>query len=124
MNDYPADWKDIAKGIKDRAGWCCVRCQHPHDVEARRVLTVHHLDGDKANCEWWNLVALCQVCHLVIQAKVNMGQMVLFPALHSEWFKPYLAGRMQALAGNTTIEDRVRGQAQDILWAHLAKVTK
>ncbi|GAH88897.1 unnamed protein product, partial [marine sediment metagenome] len=28
------------------------------------MLTVHHLDGNKANCEDWNLAALCQRCHL------------------------------------------------------------
>lgn len=115
MNDYPADWEDIAKAIKDRAGWVCVRCVHPHNVEARRVLTVHHLDGNKANCEWWNLPALCQVCHLKIQAKVKMGQMVLFPALHTEWFKPYLAGRMQAEAGRRTDQNWVREYAYGIV---------
>ena len=40
------------------------------EPQKQRVLTVHHLDGDKANIRWWNLVALCQVCHLIIQAKV------------------------------------------------------
>ena len=30
------------------------------------VLTVHHLDMNPSNCEWWNLAALCQQCHLKI----------------------------------------------------------
>ncbi len=55
-----------------------------------RILTVHHLDGNKANCRWWNLVALCQRCHLTIQSKVNMSQ--VWPYEHSEWFKFYAAG--------------------------------
>jgi hypothetical protein len=60
-------------------------------VEAAwRVLTVHHLDGDKANCRWWNLAALCQRCHLEIQAKVVMER--VWPHEHSEWFKPLVAG--------------------------------
>lgn len=60
-------------------------------VEARyRVLTVHHLDGVKANCRWWNLAALCQRCHLQIQGKVRMER--TWPWEHSEWFKPYVAG--------------------------------
>jgi hypothetical protein len=59
-------------------------------VEARyRILTVHHLDQDKANCRWWNLVALCQRCHLLIQRKVVMGRPWAYD--HSEWFKPYAA---------------------------------
>lgn len=60
-------------------------------TEARwRILTVHHLDGDKGNCRWWNLVALCQRCHLEIQGKVRMERRWLRP--HSAWFRPYVAG--------------------------------
>ncbi len=55
-----------------------------------RVLTVHHLDGDKANCRWWNLATLCQRCHLEIQAKVVMERVYVHE--HSEWFKPHAAG--------------------------------
>lgn len=60
-------------------------------VEAEwRILTVHHLDGDKANLRWWNLASLCQRCHLYIQAKVVLER--VYPHEHSEWFKPYAAG--------------------------------
>jgi hypothetical protein len=65
----------------------------PYDprIEAKwRVLTVHHLTMEKADCRWWNLVALCQRCHLQIQGKVKMSQ--VYPFEHSEWFKPYAAG--------------------------------
>lgn len=55
-----------------------------------RILTVHHLTGEKADCRWWNLVALCQRCHLQIQGRVHMEQ--VYPHEHSEWFKPYAAG--------------------------------
>jgi len=133
--EYPGDWPEIAKQVKDAAGWRCIRCGHPNEspkeripcddkcdlsrhievasvvamldgcddidinayrhngiwpAQRQRVLTVHHLDGDKHNCAWWNLTALCQVCHLQIQAKVNMAQ--IYPLEHSSWFKPYAAG--------------------------------
>ena len=55
-----------------------------------RIGTVHHLDGDKANCRWWNLLALCQRCHLTIQSRVNPHQPYMLE--HSAWFKPYVAG--------------------------------
>lgn len=55
-----------------------------------RILTVHHLDGNKANCRWWNLAALCQRCHLQIQGKVKMER--VYPWPHSDWFRPYVAG--------------------------------
>lgn len=60
-------------------------------VEAKwRVLTVHHLDGDKANDYWANTVALCQRCHLQIQTTVDPR--VPWFLEHSTWFKPYAAG--------------------------------
>jgi hypothetical protein len=60
-------------------------------LQARwRVLTVHHLDGEKANCAWWNLAALCQRCHLTIQGKVVMGRRWVHE--HTPWFRPYAAG--------------------------------
>lgn len=59
--------------------------------EARwRILTVHHLDEDKANCRWWNLASLCQRCHLRMQRAVVMDRVYHFE--HSEWFKPFAAG--------------------------------
>lgn len=65
--------------------------QHMKVVEAEyRILTVHHLNGDKADCRWWNLAALCQRCHLTIQGKVVMDR--VWPHEHSAWFRPYVAG--------------------------------
>ena len=106
--------------VREQAGHRCVRCKHPYQetfiggqwsrcddlcehegpvddpkgdgtVWAEwRILTVHHLDGVKTNCRWWNLAALCQRCHLTIQGKVRMEQ--VYPFEHSEWFKPHAAG--------------------------------
>lgn len=113
-NDYPADWDQISLACREAAGWRCVRCMHPHDRPGalqpcddlcrhpllpikQRVLTVHHLDGDKSNCEWWNLAALCQACHLTIQGRVIMARVWIFP--HSDWFRPYVAGYYAFHAG-------------------------
>lgn len=89
--EYPPNWPEITNGVKCRAGWCCVRCGHPHEPESGYMLTVHHLDGDRSNNRWWNLPALCQRCHLRFQGKVVMDQVwVMVP--HSDWFQPYVAG--------------------------------
>lgn len=88
--DYPPDWPAIATACKDAAHWQCVRCGHPHDPTTGHTLTVHHIDMNPSNCAWWNLAALCQKCHLHIQAKVRIEQPYLLP--HSEWFRPYVAG--------------------------------
>lgn len=132
--EYPRNWKDIARAVKDAAGWRCVRCGHRHEspkrghlpcddqcdvtrhpdwsttligspavkgrdgrtyvfdwrVQRQRVLTVAHLDDDKSNCRWWNLAALCQVCHLSTQSRIDMDRPWFLS--HSTWFQPYVAG--------------------------------
>jgi len=90
IGEYPSNWDEIATQIKDAAGWTCVRCGQKHDPFAGYMLTVHHIDLNKSNCEWWNLAALCQRCHLQIQHKVVIERAYMFE--HSEWFKPYAAG--------------------------------
>lgn len=77
---YPAEWVDITIRVKTAAGWCCEACGHPHDPDTGYILTVHHIDGDKANVEPNNLIALCQRCHLRAQGKLSRlprGQPVL-----------------------------------------------
>ena len=86
--DYPPNWKEIAIQVKNEAGWKCVRCGISH--QPGYILTVHHLDLNPSNNEWWNIPALCQRCHLRIQAKVVMERYWMFE--HSDWFKPYVAG--------------------------------
>jgi 5-methylcytosine-specific restriction endonuclease McrA len=51
---------------------------------------VHHLDGDKANGAWWNLLALCNSCHLTVQSRVIVERPYILA--HSEWFVPYVCG--------------------------------
>lgn len=89
-------------GKHGRGEWspCDDRCSHVGPFKQDRatgqifaqwrILTVHHLDGDKMNCRWWNLAALCQRCHLTIQGRVKMHRPFFLE--HSEWFKPYVAG--------------------------------
>ena len=89
---YPPNWAEIAKAVKDAANWTCVRCGQEHSGRMDgNGLTVHHLDLNPANCQWWNLPALCQRCHLQIQHKVDLNRPWVM-AEHSEWFKPYAGG--------------------------------
>lgn len=115
-SDYPINWPAIAKAVKDAANWRCIRCLHPHegawkqsqkqkgqvqpaqcdlacrhdDDGKQRVLTVHHLDLNKANVAWWNLAALCQACHLSVQARVDFHQFYMLD--HTPWMRPYIKG--------------------------------
>jgi|WetSurMetagenome_2_1015567.scaffolds.fasta_scaffold295832_2 hypothetical protein len=109
--DYPPNWNQIAEQVKTEAGWKCVRCQHIH--EPGHILTVHHLDMNPSHCEWWNLVALCQQCHLSIQARVVMERTWLLD--HSPWFVPYVAGYYAAQLGLSTDRSYVIDHAQEII---------
>lgn len=111
--DYPANWKEIAKAIKDSHGWKCIRCNHGHDPKAGYTLTVHHADINPANCAWWNLLCLCQRCHLQIQAKVILERSWILP--HSEWFKPYVAGYYASIHGLPDDEEYVLAHVDELI---------
>lgn len=76
---YPADWKQISKRIREKAGNRCegspaypdcraVNAQ-PHPATGSKVvLTVAHLDHQPENCSDENLRAWCQRCHLTYDA--------------------------------------------------------
>ena len=90
-SDNSPEWSYVDLDRTLAAGGAGVVASLAHAVEASwRILTVHHLDGDKGNCRWWNLTALCQRCHLEIQGKVRMDRR--WPHEHSKWFQPYVAG--------------------------------
>jgi 5-methylcytosine-specific restriction endonuclease McrA len=104
--EYPPNRAELHDQVRAEAGHRCIRCGHPDETPSNRVpcddrcshapdgkqriLTVHHLDGNKSNSRWWNLLALCQVCHLTIQGKLIPERPYLWE--HSAWFKPYVAG--------------------------------
>lgn len=72
----------------------------------QRVLTVAHLDDDKSNNAWWNLAALCQVCHLSTQSRIEMHRPWVLTE-HSAWFRKYVAGfyALKYLGESLTEED-------------------
>ncbi len=94
------------------AGSATTKTPTDHGIDTRttyqaayRILTVHHLNERKHDLRWWNLVALCQRCHLTIQRKVTMEDP--WPWEHSEWFKPHAAAwyALRYLGENLTYTD-------------------
>lgn len=84
---YAAPPSEVIEGAHDIAA----EIDGGFNVDARwRILTVHHLNGVKADCRWWNLAALCQRCHLTVQGRVVMDRAFILE--HSDWFKPHAAG--------------------------------
>lgn len=79
-----------------------------------RILTVHHLNGVKHDCRWWNLVSLCQRCHLSIQSRVVLDR--VYPFEHSDWFKPFAAGWYAwAYLGEELTREQVDGRIEELL---------
>lgn len=84
---YPLEWYSgkIQLELHNRIGWRCEHCgaqftpgntKHPTITNADGkplILTVHHLDSNPAHCDWTNLLACCQRCHLHIQAVWKPG---------------------------------------------------
>ena len=130
MNKYPANWPEIAREVKDRANWRCQCCHHPHESKSvrrdcvpecahpaddlLRGLGVHHLDDNKANCHWSNLVALCQVCHLRMQGRVY-PTVPLVACGH--WLDVYIAGRWAARLGFDDSREYVTKNVKSIFTA-------
>ena len=72
---YPADWPEIARRVKEAAGWRCQACGmqcrrpgEPFDTH-KRTLTVHHINHEPMDLRPENLIALCSGCHLRADAR-------------------------------------------------------
>lgn len=62
LNVYPKNWDEISKSYRESKCWICEKC-NVNLSSHRRLLHVHHKDGDKTNCSFSNLEALCVECH-------------------------------------------------------------
>lgn len=72
---YPDNWDEIARAVKEEAGWRCQRCWRAHDKSRPdAILTVHHLDRNPSNCKKDNLIALCARCHLQDEARLRAAE--------------------------------------------------
>jgi hypothetical protein len=88
---YPPNWQELRMRVLARAGHCCELCFLRNGVYARRgpggpieseqltrpddpkgwtriVLTIAHINQDPTDNRLVNLLALCQRCHLRIDA--------------------------------------------------------
>lgn len=110
----PKERKALHNAVRAEAGDRCIRCGHVHEVETGYVLTVHHFDGNTANNDWWNLMALCQRCHLKVQGRVNPS--IPYFLEHSEWAKPYVAGfYAQKYLGLTLTREETMARLDELL---------
>ena len=79
---YPPDWTEIAEAAREAVDWHCEECglagltpdlydrwQEPN-LKAR-IIEVHHLDCNPANCSHQNLRCLCKRCHTAAHAALR-----------------------------------------------------
>ena len=58
---YCSTWTDtFKKDIKDRDGW---ECQNPLCETPNEILCVHHINYKKMDCDFENLITLCNICN-------------------------------------------------------------
>lgn len=81
---YHPEWERISKAVRANAGYRCELCKAPGGNFVQRtlggwdaasctkstliVLTVHHINHDPSDNRKVNLIALCQRCHLRLDA--------------------------------------------------------
>jgi 5-methylcytosine-specific restriction endonuclease McrA len=75
-------WPQIRARILERAGEFCELCfarrYHPHwKTSSKVILTVHHINGNHDDQRDCNLLALCQRCHLRLEAPGRYPQRTL-----------------------------------------------
>jgi len=58
--------QELKEQIRERDSWKCKNCgmtEEEHLIVIGRVLTIHHIDYNKQNCQKNNLITLCLWCN-------------------------------------------------------------
>jgi hypothetical protein len=62
---YPMKFnKKLKEFIRRRDGYKCQKCGRT-ELEEKRKLAIHHIDGEKDNCSLDNLITLCHKCNMM-----------------------------------------------------------
>ena len=74
----PENWPAISKNRRETANWTCECCQVSlKENEMRRMLHVHHVNGDKSDNTASNLQALCVLCHRARDLHLGVSERVI-----------------------------------------------
>ena len=64
---YPITWTEkLKRQIRKRDAYLCMMCDR-HQDEFSCSHSVHHIDGDKNNCNLNNLISLCNRHHRIVE---------------------------------------------------------
>lgn len=61
-NVYTDDWHSISLRYREFKNWKCEKCGK-NCINDKKDLHTHHIDGNKRNNSFGNLMALCSECH-------------------------------------------------------------
>lgn len=89
---YPKEWSLISKSVIAKVNNKCELCNadnhKPHwKTNSKVVLTVHHIDGNKNNNSKYNLIALCQRCHLRLDLERHIENRIKKMSDKDYWIK-------------------------------------
>ena len=62
VNQYPKNWNEISRNYRAFKNWTCEKCG-VHLINHTDLLETHHINGQKNECQYSNLMALCADCH-------------------------------------------------------------
>jgi 5-methylcytosine-specific restriction endonuclease McrA len=70
---YPKNWQELRKKVLIRANNACELCpavnyQKHWKTGSKVILTIHHINFDITDSRMCNLIALCQRCHIKLDA--------------------------------------------------------
>jgi len=80
VSDYGPEWtEELRAAIRERDGHLCVACHNPQRRTGsgwgyKKVLEVHHTNGDKHDNRPENLVSLCTPCHMRLEGRRLKGK--------------------------------------------------
>ncbi|MBO3463279.1 HNH endonuclease [Aetokthonos hydrillicola Thurmond2011] len=80
---YADNWQDIARQVKESAGWKCQHCgqqclrpgEKPKGLSRSEwtmlTLSVHHSNFTPEDNRRENLIALCSICHITLHGRAR-----------------------------------------------------
>jgi len=61
-DEYPEDWEKVSWVYRKNENWTCEKCGR-NMRDNKKNLHVHHINGNRSDCRYSNLKALCIDCH-------------------------------------------------------------